>query len=487
MAAVAGLAQSPAPPRPESLRAFIQRSQYRQAYGIYLGDRKVGWALAELKLGTRKNREAALDSSQMHIRVLMGGEPSQSDSTETDAYALEEDGALVEARERQTENKVETRRTVQRQGDHVVITTRVAGLKTVRRMPLPKENLEMDRALERWLRTPPALGERFESWSTDWGEDDINRRETYTYKGRRTAAYDGAEVEVSVVSLNTDGMEMECLLLPTGQMFQGQIGGLFALRAEPLATAKDLSRATPVDYLEALAIKVDQDLGFASRVEKLSLEVRGLGSFKMPSTHRQVVQSDGPDRVRIELRRDFRVDKSAPLTAPQRRQFLQSTVAIQANDKTILALARRITEGETEPVKAAEKMVAWMQGNLKQVQGANAATAREVLRTKTGDCTEHSLLFVTLARASGIPARPVGGVAFAHEHQPRFYWHEWAEIHDGRQWVTIDPTWNEIYIDATHLEFTDNIEDWSWVNLLGRLSFQVIDFERQGERENSAR
>ena len=48
-----------------------------------------------------------------------------------------------------------------------------------------------------------------------------------------------------------------------------------------------------------------------------------------------------------------------------------------------------------------------------------------------------------------------GQVVQAAERRPRhrgtFNWHAWAEIHDGRQWLSMDPTWNEVQVDATHL------------------------------------
>lgn len=472
----AGQAQTSGPGPNDSLREYIRRSQYRQAYGVYLNGQKVGWGIIELKLGKLKRREVAENNTEMHIRIRMGSEEANSDSYQSEILALEGDGSLIQARERLLENKSETIRTVERRGDQIIITTRSPGNKTVRRVPLPKENLALDRALERWLQGPPQVGSQFESWTTEWTEEMIDRREIYTFKGHRTIPWNGTNLEACVVSFNTDGMEMEGWLLPNGKLLKGRVGGLFELRAEPEAAARDISHISPVDYQKMLAIKVDQDLGLPARVERLSIEISGLGDFKMPSSHRQVVKPEVPGAARVELRRDFRIEKPAPLSAEERRRYLAATPSIQTEEKPIIALARRITRGEKDPIAASERIVAWMRHNLKQRQGVNASTAMEVLKTKTGDCTEHSLLFVTLARACGIPARQASGVAFVREDQPSFYWHEWAEIHDGRQWVTVDPTWNQIRVDATHLEFSDDPEDWSWVNLLGRLKIKVIDF-----------
>ena len=93
----------------------------------------------------------------------------------------------------------------------------------------------------------------------------------------------------------------------------------------------------------------------------------------------------------------------------------------------------------------------------------------QILDNRAGDCSEHALLFVALARAAGIPAREVGGLAYPGDEPPLFGWHAWAEIHDGSQWVSVDPMWNQVYVDATHIKLTEDVSDLSWFNVVGRL------------------
>jgi transglutaminase-like putative cysteine protease len=64
------------------------------------------------------------------------------------------------------------------------------------------------------------------------------------------------------------------------------------------------------------------------------------------------------------------------------------------------------------------------------------ASALDVYRTRSGDCTEHSLLTVALLRAAGIPARPVVGMAFG-EAERAFVGHMWVEAYIDN-WRTLD-------------------------------------------------
>ena len=80
-------------------------------------------------------------------------------------------------------------------------------------------------------------------------------------------------------------------------------------------------------------------------------------------------------------------------------------------------------------------------------------SAREVLRTKVGDCNEHTALYVAMARSLGIPARIAVGLAYV---RGAFYYHAWPEVYidegAGRGlWLPVDPTFNEFPADATHL------------------------------------
>src|SRR5262249_57226823 len=105
--------------------------------------------------------------------------------------------------------------------------------------------------------------------------------------------------------------------------------------------------------------------------------------------------------------------------------------------------------------------------SLNKSYSSNADPARAVLDRKAGDCTEHPLLMVALARAAGLPAREVGGVAFVRAHKPLFGWHAWAEVHDGKQWVSVDPTWDQVYVDGTHIKMSEGSDDMAWANVAG--------------------
>jgi len=92
----------------------------------------------------------------------------------------------------------------------------------------------------------------------------------------------------------------------------------------------------------------------------------------------------------------------------------------------------------------------------------------DILDNRTGDCTEHSQLFVTLARAAGLPAREVSGFVYGGDDQaPSLGGHAWVEVLIDGQWIGMDPTWNEIELNKSHVQIQNT--------LVPSLTFDVVD------------
>jgi transglutaminase-like putative cysteine protease len=67
--------------------------------------------------------------------------------------------------------------------------------------------------------------------------------------------------------------------------------------------------------------------------------------------------------------------------------------------------------------------------------------ASTVARRHEGDCTEHAVLLAALARARGLPARVVMGVAIVvGTDEVAAFGHAWTEIYEGTKWHRADAT-----------------------------------------------
>jgi transglutaminase-like putative cysteine protease len=135
---------------------------------------------------------------------------------------------------------------------------------------------------------------------------------------------------------------------------------------------------------------------------------------------------------------------------------------------------------DTDRVRA-EHLVRYVNALLEKKPTVSIPSAREVLRTKVGDCNEHTALYVAMARASGLPSRIAVGLVFMHG---AFYYHAWPEVYIRETptrglWLPVDPTLNQFPADTTHLRLARGGLDKQAVivPLVGKLKMNVLDVE----------
>jgi len=142
----------------------------------------------------------------------------------------------------------------------------------------------------------------------------------------------------------------------------------------------------------------------------------------------------------------------------------------------IVAAASRITGGEKDPAKAAALINDWVFRNIKKEGTASVPNALDVLKTRSGDCNEHSALYAALARAAGIPTKTVSGTIYI---DGRFYYHAWNEVYVGG-WVAVDPAFGQMPADATHIKFIEgNLSDTSRImKAVGKINLDILEASR---------
>ena len=85
---------------------------------------------------------------------------------------------------------------------------------------------------------------------------------------------------------------------------------------------------------------------------------------------------------------------------------------------------------------------------------------------------------MALARAVGLPARPVAGLVYL---DGTFYYHAWAEVWLGG-WVAVDPTFGQFPADAAHVRLiVGNLaRQLEMVRLVGSLNVDIVATEPVG-------
>src|SRR5438093_8743825 len=152
-------------------------------------------------------------------------------------------------------------------------------------------------------------------------------------------------------------------------------------------------------------------------------------------------------------------------------QWLAPAPLIQSDDPRVQAQARLIVGREQDPARAARRIAAWVRAHVERRSTAALPSAVQVLEARVGDCNEHAVLFVALARAAGLPARTVAGLVPV---DGRFYYHAWAEVYLG-DWVAVDPMLDDFPAGAAHVRFSIGglARQAELARLIGRIKLEV--------------
>src|SRR5262245_46442313 len=86
------------------------------------------------------------------------------------------------------------------------------------------------------------------------------------------------------------------------------------------------------------------------------------------------------------------------------------------------------------------------------------ATADNVAKTLSGDCTEYAMLAAAMCRAVGVPSRTALGLIYApgKDGKPFLAYHMWFEVYAGDQWVPLDATLGHGGVGPGHVKITDH-------------------------------
>lgn len=212
----------------------------------------------------------------------------------------------------------------------------------------------------------------------------------------------------------------------------------------------------------------------SSRFLRLRLTGVALDLEQLASNRQKPHRVNDGVELRITKAR-YPADEAAPesLSDAERKAGLESTTFVQAADPKIIATAERIVAGCVTDADKVRKLVQWVHRNVRKETTISLPSALDVLEQMAGDCNEHTYLFTALARAAGLPAKIMVGMAY---HEGAFYYHAWPAVYVG-VWVEVDPTWGEEAADATHIRFVEGelAQQMEIIKLVGRLQIDVLE------------
>jgi hypothetical protein len=434
--------------------------------GLYLQDRKIGYSHARFAPQgdgfwfeqTSLLRLNVMDTTQL-VHVLVRGQAGPDYALRTFEASLNSGVGRFAA-----EGRVE--------GEALVVRMRMGDEENEQRFPLREPIYLPTGAREYFARDQLAAGRQ---WSVTAFDPAAMQRQTMTVtvEDRERLTLRGRSVDTWRVREEFRGIKTLVWFDDEGAVVreEGPLN-LVALReTESEAVREGWAGDTALDVMAAVAVPVRGAIAAPRTLRRLVVRLGGIADVPVPTDARQRTV-DG--RVVIE-----REDGAAAgtFTLPYRdepwRAELAATPFLQVDHPRVVAAAREALGGERDARGAAERLRRWVFDRLAKRPTVSLPNAVQVLDMDGGDCNEHAVLFAALARAAGLPARVVAGAVFMND---TFLYHAWNEVWLGQSWVSVDPTFDQMPADATHLKLVTGGPEAhdELLRVIGRLSVDVV-------------
>jgi protein-glutamine gamma-glutamyltransferase len=440
-------------------------------FGMYLNGKKVGW-LHEDFGRTGEGADAKYVSSSTALVTVEAMEQTVEvnicETQEFDAaapYALR--AARSESKQAESSEIVELRR----DGSGYAATVSAGG--ETRTMSVPSVEYTLADAMTQalWIKAGRAVGDtaRVRDFNISELKADVD---TFTVTALKESLVSGVRTKFYELTAKSalHGIEATATVDAEGRPISGKVGGLFEIRAEPEEQARRIEKGGDL-FVMGIA-RIDRPIGEPMHVTKLVIDVEGEGLDKIADGPRQKVKraADGKT-VTLTLGADAGTTDTA--TAAEIAEALEETVDFPTKLPKVVALAAQAVGDAKTPKEKVERLVHFVSAYVQDVAVARNVSVPEIIATKKGDCSEHALLFVTLARAAGIPARQVGGLMYMGDDVKSFGGHAWDEVALDGHWVPVDPSWDETTLDAAHITLERNDTGMGHLSTLGRVAIRL--------------
>jgi transglutaminase-like putative cysteine protease len=287
------------------------------------------------------------------------------------------------------------------------------------------------------------------------------------------------------VEMQFGGLRTTSWVTDTGEVVREESPlGLITVREPPeQARAMAVPRKMQVDLLQAAAVvpRMRARIDEPRDVRRLRMRLEG-ADLSSPDLQGVGQTVDG-NVVEIVDPQSLEPGRGDPDAA----RYLAAEPFLESDAPEIIAEAGIAVRGVKGVRARTERLTRYVNALLEKKPTVSLPSAREVLRTRVGDCNEHTALYVAMARALGIPARIAVGMVYIHG---AFYYHAWPEVYIAEEnggsprharglWLPVDPTLNQFPADGTHLRLARGGLDKqaAILPLVGRLKITVLDLE----------
>jgi hypothetical protein len=431
---------------------------------IYIRNVRVGFSRTSVSRKKRDGRELVGTSGEMTLALSRLGQPVKVKTTSQTEETPE--GDLIEFRfEMLNPPAAPVRRFGRVEKDTLVLETEMAGKTTTTTIPWDGSIKSPGYQERQFTEHPLKAGEKrsFKAYSPEFG--GIATISLAAREPENVKLFDGKQQKLLAVTITQS-------IVPgvATQAWVDGAGRVLKTSTAMLGLSQVTYRVGKTEALKALSGE-EIDLAVASLVKTAAIDrpretsrvvyrvtIPGEDpAVYLPVGAGQKITAVGPHVADVAVATVIPSAAAAggDLDRPA-KEFLAPNSYIQSDDELVRKHATEAAGDETDPWKAAQLMEKWVAENLKKKNFSTLlASAAEVAKDLSGDCTEHAVLLAAMARARGIASRVAVGLVYAPSLSA-FAGHMWTEVNVNGAWVPLDATQGKGHVGADHIKFADS-------------------------------
>ncbi len=429
---------------------------------IYIRNVRVGFSRMSVSRKKRDGREHVATTSEMTLALSRLGQPvnvkTTSQTEETPA------GDLIEFRfEMLNPPAAPVRRFGRVEKDTLILETEMAGKTTTTTIPWDGSIKSPGYQERQFTEHPLKAGEKrsFKAYSPEFGgiaTISLTAREPESVK-----LFDGKQQKLLALTITQSiapGVATQAWVDGAGSVLKTSTAMLglsqVTYRVGKTEALKSLS-GEEIDLAVASLVKtaaIDRPRETSRVVYRITIPGEDPAVY-LPVGAGQKITAVSPHVADVAVASVLPTAAAGDLDRPA-REFLAPNSYIQSDDELVRKHATEAAGDETDPWKASQLMEKWVAENLKKKNFSTLlASAAEVAKDLSGDCTEHAVLLAAMARARGIASRVAVGLVYAPSLSA-FAGHMWTEVNINGAWVPLDATQGKGHVGADHIKFADS-------------------------------
>ncbi len=294
----------------------------------------------------------------------------------------------------------------------------------------------------------------------------------------------GKNIATQRLSLHFKGAKQFAWVDKEGQVLKEQgLLGITTIKTDQKGALEGTPLEQSDDLTTLVAVKSNKILDKPESLTEITLKISGIDDLDIDLNFGRQSLSNLNDSLQSNV---ITITKESLQKLPQQlnsdllakidNRFKESDAFVQSYDYKIRNFAFKAIDSAKKPLEKVEKLVQWIQKNIKRQPVLSIPNALSTLENRVGDCNEHAALLAAFCRAIGIPAKIEAGLVYLNGS---FYYHAWNSVFLGR-WITVDALFNQIPADVTHIAFSSGSQSMQLdiMGLIGRVEIEILDYKR---------